>query len=437
MNTHWFPCNRINHRRQSNDSNAPIYSYGESCKNSGTVRNLIYNHQASIERTQSNDVYRPFLRSGKIDGHASNIKFAKETLRTKIEHRPNKRVLIDQHILEDTNAAPSLQLQQHNLKRAKLADNLNVKLAKRPGPLELVEHNILETPIPVKEALKDGLIVFERVGSGSSTTERRSSTKSTRNNFACPNGGLIFHEYKGPNTKPVLSRLETIPEVLSANIKHKDYYNILLNNVKLADIQKECRRRNIPTGGNKQELLSRIVNHDRPRHNFITVQDQHLNSLPSSVSSGTYTGWTKDSFQNDNSLNVPTHVKSMAAAWSQFPCSAQNGKYTHSSTPDQMVYPVTTQNSILPVVTGPIRELNFSQTFPYTITESSTLYSHSGFYNPLSNDSFLAQPDIFSFDQVDNPNGINTTSKIENGQGKLNVNDVDDEQTLYDLLDRL
>lgn len=40
------------------------------------------------------------------------------------------------------------------LKRARLADDLNEKIALRPGPLELVEKNIIPVDSSVKEAIK-------------------------------------------------------------------------------------------------------------------------------------------------------------------------------------------------------------------------------------------------------------------------------------------
>jgi hypothetical protein len=40
------------------------------------------------------------------------------------------------------------------LKRARLADDLNEKIAQRPGPMELVEKNIL----PVESSLKEAII---------------------------------------------------------------------------------------------------------------------------------------------------------------------------------------------------------------------------------------------------------------------------------------
>lgn len=48
------------------------------------------------------------------------------------------------------------------LKRARLADNLNEKIAQRPGPMELVEKNIL----PVDSTLKQAIIGETRGGGG-------------------------------------------------------------------------------------------------------------------------------------------------------------------------------------------------------------------------------------------------------------------------------
>lgn len=50
----------------------------------------------------------------------------------------------------------SLPSAQMKLKRARLADDLNEKIALRPGPLELVEKNILPVDSSVKEAIKGG-----------------------------------------------------------------------------------------------------------------------------------------------------------------------------------------------------------------------------------------------------------------------------------------
>ena len=63
----------------------------------------------------------------------------------------------------DSKAAPSLQLKCNELKRARLADDLNEKLAKRPGPLELVESGILvSNDSALTEAIRDGKITYPR-----------------------------------------------------------------------------------------------------------------------------------------------------------------------------------------------------------------------------------------------------------------------------------
>uniref|UniRef100_A0A673IPR7 MKL/myocardin-like protein 2 n=1 Tax=Sinocyclocheilus rhinocerous TaxID=307959 RepID=A0A673IPR7_9TELE len=49
--------------------------------------------------------------------------------------------------ISETHAEPSLQATQMKLKRARLADDLNEKIAQRPGPMELVEKNILPVDI--------------------------------------------------------------------------------------------------------------------------------------------------------------------------------------------------------------------------------------------------------------------------------------------------
>lgn len=56
-------------------------------------------------------------------------------------------------LVSETFAEPSLQATQMKLKRARLADDLNEKIAQRPGPMELVEKNILPVDSSVKEAI--------------------------------------------------------------------------------------------------------------------------------------------------------------------------------------------------------------------------------------------------------------------------------------------
>lgn len=60
------------------------------------------------------------------------------------------RMLCCLFVLE-THAEPSLQATQMRLKRARLADDLNEKIAQRPGPMELVEKNILPVDVGKNE----------------------------------------------------------------------------------------------------------------------------------------------------------------------------------------------------------------------------------------------------------------------------------------------
>ncbi|KFV89618.1 MKL/myocardin-like 2, partial [Fulmarus glacialis] len=60
---------------------------------------------------------------------------------------------LNQYVFLETFAEPSLQATQMKLKRARLADDLNEKIAQRPGPMELVEKNILPVDSSVKEAI--------------------------------------------------------------------------------------------------------------------------------------------------------------------------------------------------------------------------------------------------------------------------------------------
>ncbi|XP_029013902.1 myocardin-related transcription factor B isoform X2 [Betta splendens] len=66
-------------------------------------------------------------------------------LKHKLCSRPDRSELVRMHILQETQAQPSLQATQMRLKRARLADDLNEKIAQRPGAMELLEKNILRS----------------------------------------------------------------------------------------------------------------------------------------------------------------------------------------------------------------------------------------------------------------------------------------------------
>ncbi|XP_037331514.2 myocardin-related transcription factor B isoform X2 [Pungitius pungitius] len=82
-------------------------------------------------------------------------------LKHKLCSRPQRSELVRMHILQETQAVPSLQATQMKLKKARLTDDLNEKIAQRPGPMELVEKNIL----PVDSGVEDDVDGGEANGS--------------------------------------------------------------------------------------------------------------------------------------------------------------------------------------------------------------------------------------------------------------------------------
>ncbi|KAG8518121.1 Myocardin-related transcription factor A, partial [Galemys pyrenaicus] len=99
-------------------------------------------------------------------------------LKRKIRSRPERSELVRMHILEETSAEPSLQAKQLKLKRARLADDLNEKIAQRPGPMELVEKNILPVESSLKEAIIVGQVNYPKVADSSSFDEDSSDALS-------------------------------------------------------------------------------------------------------------------------------------------------------------------------------------------------------------------------------------------------------------------
>lgn len=81
-------------------------------------------------------------------------------LKHKLHSRPDRSELVRMHILEETQAEPSLQATQMKLKRARLAIDLNEKIAQRPGPMELVEKKILPVDSGVEEILNNGNVDY-------------------------------------------------------------------------------------------------------------------------------------------------------------------------------------------------------------------------------------------------------------------------------------
>lgn len=53
----------------------------------------------------------------------------------------------------ETPEEPFLQRKQQQLKKARLGQDLNEKLAHRPGPMELIHKNILPAPFRIKQVV--------------------------------------------------------------------------------------------------------------------------------------------------------------------------------------------------------------------------------------------------------------------------------------------
>jgi MKL/myocardin-like protein len=82
-------------------------------------------------------------------------------LKAKIQQRPNREELERRHILEhhESHIDPSLADKRKMLEKAILVDQLNSKISHRPGPLELIEKNILHANEPIERIVKEGLLV--------------------------------------------------------------------------------------------------------------------------------------------------------------------------------------------------------------------------------------------------------------------------------------
>uniref|UniRef100_A0A8D1UPB2 Myocardin n=1 Tax=Sus scrofa TaxID=9823 RepID=A0A8D1UPB2_PIG len=87
---------------------------------------------------------------------------AADTLKHKVRNRSDRGNVVKMHILQASSAERPVPAAQMKLKRARLADDLNEKIALRPGPLELVEKNILPVDCAVKEAIKGNQVSLSK-----------------------------------------------------------------------------------------------------------------------------------------------------------------------------------------------------------------------------------------------------------------------------------
>ncbi|RCN39414.1 RPEL repeat protein [Ancylostoma caninum] len=78
-----------------------------------------------------------------------------EQLRKKIEQRPSRERLLNQHILlSDGRVAPLIEQRARLLRQDRIRRNLSRKLEARPGPLELVTRKILQADADLEQAIE-------------------------------------------------------------------------------------------------------------------------------------------------------------------------------------------------------------------------------------------------------------------------------------------
>ncbi|NWW70517.1 MYCD protein, partial [Climacteris rufus] len=136
-------------------------------------------------------------------------------LKHKIRSRPERSDLVNMHILQDSPAEGSIQSTQMKLKRARLADDLNEKIALRPGPLELVEKNIIPVDSAVKEAIKGSdservccVCVWSRAGAAKGMRRYHSDCRK-KQGTRCPCPGRTSPGFSP--TDPLTSSLQDRP----------------------------------------------------------------------------------------------------------------------------------------------------------------------------------------------------------------------------------
>ncbi|WKY16689.1 hypothetical protein Q1695_001375 [Nippostrongylus brasiliensis] len=85
-----------------------------------------------------------------------------EQLRKKIEQRPSRERLLNQHILlSDGRVAPLIEQRARLLRQDRIRRNLSRKLEARPGPLELVTRKILQADADLEQAIEEGRVLFQ------------------------------------------------------------------------------------------------------------------------------------------------------------------------------------------------------------------------------------------------------------------------------------
>ncbi|XP_044152374.1 myocardin isoform X3 [Bufo gargarizans] len=149
-----------------------------------------------------------------------NLERAKseEYLKHKVRSRTETSDPTNMHISQqESSAEGSAQAAQMKLKRARLADDLNERIALRPGPLELVEKNIIPLESTVKEAMKGSsanyskpvdAFAFEEESSNDESPDQERSNDSQGISSSSPQETKNVDATSSPDSGPVQNHTE-------------------------------------------------------------------------------------------------------------------------------------------------------------------------------------------------------------------------------------
>ncbi|XP_037666236.1 myocardin isoform X2 [Choloepus didactylus] len=129
-----------------------------------SVLQLRLQQRRTQEQLANQGIIPPLKSPSEFHEQRKNLDIDKteQQLKRKVRNRCAGVGLVNMHILQASTAERSIPTAQMKLKRARLADDLNEKIALRPGPLELVEKNIIPVDSAVKEAIKGNQVAFSK-----------------------------------------------------------------------------------------------------------------------------------------------------------------------------------------------------------------------------------------------------------------------------------
>lgn len=144
------------------------------------------------------------------------------------------------YLVLDSNADPSIQARQICLKRKKLQDDLNERLLMRPGPLELVNKNILEPDSFVKHAIKEGAVEYSDTKDSTHIINALSPPESFNEDSPQPSPDNTSSVGSPPELSPS-PIFPTPPKVIPGELPFKAYPQMpsTHSHMKLKDIKRK------------------------------------------------------------------------------------------------------------------------------------------------------------------------------------------------------